>query len=79
MRITAPDLKELGIVDEIIPEVKGGAQKDVKQQAFEIEAVLKDSLKKLLQLNESELISGRYEKYRKIGDFSFSDEVIGVN
>jgi acetyl-CoA carboxylase carboxyl transferase subunit alpha len=79
MRITAPDLKELGIVDEIIPEVKGGAQKDVKQQASEIEAVLKDSLKKLLQLNESELISGRYEKYRKIGDFSFSEEVIGVN
>ena len=79
MRITAPDLKELGIVDEIIPEVKGGAQKDVKQQASEIEAVLKESLKKLLQLNESELISGRYEKYRKIGDFSFSDVVIGVN
>lgn len=79
MRITAPDLKELGIVDEIIPEVKGGAQKDVKQQASEIEAVLKESLKKLLQLNESELISGRYEKYRKIGDFSFSDQVIGVN
>ena len=79
MRITAPDLKELGIVDEIIPEVKGGAQKDVKQQASEIEAVLKGSLKKLLQLNESELISGRYEKYRKIGDFSFSEEVIGVN
>ncbi|NHM30577.1 acetyl-CoA carboxylase carboxyl transferase subunit alpha [Neobacillus terrae] len=79
MRITAPDLKELGIVDEIIPEIKGGAQKDVKQQASEIEAVLKDSLKKLLQLNESELISGRYEKYRKIGDFSFSEEAIGVN
>ena len=79
MRITAPDLKELGIVDEIIPEVKGGAQKDVKQQASEIEAVLKGSLKKLLQFNESELISGRYEKYRKIGDFSFSEEVIGVN
>ena len=27
MKITAPDLKELGVIDEIIPEIKGGAQK----------------------------------------------------
>ena len=30
MKITAPDLKELGVIDEIIPEVKGGAHRDVK-------------------------------------------------
>ena len=30
MKITAPDLKELGIIDEIIPEIKGGAHKDVE-------------------------------------------------
>src|SRR3954471_15189575 len=44
MKITAPDLKELGIIDGIIPEVKGGAHKDVKRQAEEIEKVLKTSL-----------------------------------
>ncbi len=40
MRITAPDLKELGIIDDIIPEIKGGAHKDVKAQAEEIEKML---------------------------------------
>ena len=37
MKITAPDLKKLGIIDDIIPEIKGGAHKDVKKQAEEIE------------------------------------------
>ena len=40
MKITAPDLKELGVIDEIIPEIKGGAHKDVNEQADAIEKVL---------------------------------------
>ena len=40
MKITAPDLKELGVIDDIIPEVKGGAHNDVDEQADEIEKVL---------------------------------------
>ncbi|MDP4164302.1 MAG: acetyl-CoA carboxylase carboxyl transferase subunit alpha [Bacillota bacterium] len=79
MKITAPDLKMLGVVDEIIPEVKGGAQKDVKQQSNAIEKVLKDSLQKLLGLSEDELVNNRYEKFRLIGEVSFSNEFIGVN
>ncbi len=39
MKITAPDLKKLEVIDDIIPEVKGGAHKDVDQQATEIEKV----------------------------------------
>src|SRR3954466_8041722 len=41
MKITAPDLKELGIIDGIIPEVKGGAQRNVMKQAEEIDNILK--------------------------------------
>ena len=48
MRITAPDLKELGIIDEIIPEVKGGAHRDVESQAIKVEHILTKSLKELL-------------------------------
>ncbi len=40
MKITAPDLKKLKVIDEIIPEVKGGAHQDVDEQADEIEKVL---------------------------------------
>ncbi|MFO1444009.1 acetyl-CoA carboxylase carboxyl transferase subunit alpha [Bacillus sp. Bva_UNVM-123] len=79
MRITAPDLKELGIIDEIIPEVKGGAHKDMKRQAEEIEIILYKSLKELKALSEAQLINHRYEKYKAIGKVSNVNEVIGVN
>lgn len=67
MKITAKDLYHLGIIDEIIPEVKGGAQNDVKSQAEMIESVIESSLKKLILLSSEELIQQRYEKYRQIG------------
>ncbi|WP_313800693.1 acetyl-CoA carboxylase carboxyl transferase subunit alpha [Cytobacillus sp.] len=79
MKITAPDLKELGIVDEIIPEVKGGAHKDVKAQAEEMDAILYKSLKELRGLSEEQLVSHRYDKYKSIGEHSFIKEFIGVN
>ncbi|MFE8703734.1 acetyl-CoA carboxylase carboxyl transferase subunit alpha [Cytobacillus sp. FJAT-54145] len=79
MRITAPDLKELGIIDEIIPEVKGGAHKNVKEQSESIEMILLDSLKELRQLSEEELVSHRYDKYKAMGKYSFLNEYIGVN
>lgn len=67
MKITAKDLYHLGIIDEIITEVKGGAQNDVKSQAKMIESVIESSLKKLILLSSKELIQQRYEKYRQIG------------
>jgi acetyl-CoA carboxylase carboxyl transferase subunit alpha len=79
MKITAPDLKQLGIIDEIISEPKGGAHRDVKQQAEQIESVLIASLKGLTSLSESELIDQRYQKYKLIGEYSLLNEYIGVN
>ncbi|QED48907.1 acetyl-CoA carboxylase carboxyl transferase subunit alpha [Cytobacillus dafuensis] len=78
MRITAPDLKELGVVDEIIPEVKGGAHKNVNEQAKNIENLLLSSLKELRGLSEDELVAHRYDKYKAIGKYSFLKEFIGV-
>ena len=79
MKITAPDLLELGIIDDMIKEVKGGAHHDIKQQAGYIDGILKETLKSLLQLNAEELISQRYEKYKAIGKVSVEDQYIGVN
>ena len=45
MKISAKDLKHLGIIDEIIPEIKGGAQNDIESQAKMIESVIESSLK----------------------------------
>ncbi|MBH0163419.1 acetyl-CoA carboxylase carboxyl transferase subunit alpha [Fictibacillus sp. 7GRE50] len=78
MRITAPDLKELGIIDEIIEEVKGGAHKDAKYQAELIDQVLETSLDSLLSMSQEELINQRYEKYKKIGQFGFVNDSIVV-
>ncbi|WP_226535392.1 acetyl-CoA carboxylase carboxyl transferase subunit alpha [Fictibacillus halophilus] len=78
MKITAPDLKELGIIDEIIEEVKGGAHKDPKRQAEVIDSVLESSLNKLLSMSQDELIEQRYEKYKKIGQFGFVNDSIVV-
>lgn len=79
MKITAPDLKKLGIIDEIIHEIKGGAHKDIQSQADEIKSVLLSSLKELSQLTEDQLTEDRYDKYRAIGEYSFLKEYIGVN
>jgi acetyl-CoA carboxylase carboxyl transferase subunit alpha len=67
MKITAPDLEGFGIIDEMIPEIKGGAHHDPEAQAAEIRATLSNSLKQLLKLSPEELVEDRREKYRKIG------------
>jgi acetyl-CoA carboxylase carboxyl transferase subunit alpha len=78
MKITAPDLKQLGIIDEVIPEIKGGAHKDIEKQAEEIEKVLKASLEQLLKLSEAELIEDRYQRFRTIGAYKTQNEFINI-
>ncbi|BDG37087.1 acetyl-CoA carboxylase carboxyl transferase subunit alpha [Saccharococcus caldoxylosilyticus] len=78
MKITAHDLKELGVIDEIIPEVRGGAHRDVDQQAAEIDKVLKRSLQQLLKLDGETLVQQRYEKFKQIGQFTFSHDDLRV-
>lgn len=75
MKITAYNLKELGVVDEVVPEVKGGAHTNIRLQTVAIREALKKSLTKLDLLDGEELIQHRYEKYKKIGDYSFQQEL----
>ena len=70
MKITAPHLKEMGIIDEIIPELLGGAHRDPKAQALEIREVLRSSLDVLCKMGENAIIDQRYEKFRNIGVFT---------
>ncbi|PFG14211.1 acetyl-CoA carboxylase carboxyl transferase subunit alpha [Bacillus sp. es.036] len=78
MKITAPDLKELNVIDEIIPEVKGGAHRNVEEQANAIQSALSKSLEELTQLTKEELVDHRYEKYRNIGQYTFVTDTIGL-
>ncbi|MBB6282607.1 acetyl-CoA carboxylase carboxyl transferase subunit alpha [Geobacillus subterraneus] len=76
MKITAHDLKALGVIDEIIPEVKGGAHRNADEQAKEIDRVLRASLKQLLALDGEALVEQRYEKFKQMGQVSFLQETI---
>ncbi|MCF6798646.1 acetyl-CoA carboxylase carboxyl transferase subunit alpha [Priestia megaterium] len=78
MKITAPDLKELGIVDEMVSEVKGGAHRDIDAQAAYMEGIIKKSLKELMNLSKEELVEERYLKYKKIGQFAAENDAITI-
>jgi acetyl-CoA carboxylase carboxyl transferase subunit alpha len=69
MKITASDLKELGIVDEIVKEPEGGAHTDLEAAARLLEEVLDRQLIELLSEPVTTLVSARYEKFRKMGQF----------
>ena len=69
MKITALDLKEMGIIDDIIPEVAGGAHKNLEQQVNMMQQCLTDVLAELNLLSPEQLVEARYEKFKQIGQF----------
>ena len=69
LKITPRDLKEFGIIDEIVPEPEGGAHLDHEASAALLGGVLADSLRELARLTIPELLDRRYEKFRRMGQF----------
>ncbi|MFA1821278.1 acetyl-CoA carboxylase carboxyl transferase subunit alpha [Virgibacillus oceani] len=69
MKITAYDLKRLEVIDQIIPEPKGGAHRGMDEQAAHIDHVLNQSLEHLKGFSAEELLENRWEKYKQIGDY----------
>jgi len=69
MKITARDLKELGIIDEIVPEPKGGAHADIAEAAALLRPYLQRALKELSKLKPAQLPEERYKKFRRMGVF----------
>lgn len=69
MAITSYELKKLQVIDEIIPEPRGGAHRDVDEQAKFIDTVLSKSLRTLAEHSEEELLEKRWEKYKEIGEY----------
>jgi acetyl-CoA carboxylase carboxyl transferase subunit alpha len=67
LKLTAPDLKRLGLVDEIIPEPAGGAQNDYGLAADAAAAALRRHLGELERVSVDRLVEARYARYRQIG------------
>ena len=70
MKMTAPDLLSLDIVDEVIPEVTGGAHVDPAGQAAILGDVLERQLAELDGVPPETLVAQRYRRFRRIGRFS---------
>lgn len=70
LKITAPDLLELGVIDEIIPEVEGGAHYNHKETCENVLSVIKKHLNELNELSPEELKADRQEKFRRLGVFT---------
>lgn len=67
MKITAKDLKQLGIIDEIIKEPQGGAQINEQEIYDNVQKSIIKHLKSLKKLDTNTLLEQRYQKFRTIG------------
>jgi acetyl-CoA carboxylase carboxyl transferase subunit alpha len=70
LRLTAPDLKKYGIIDEILPEPPGGAHMDPSAMADTIAAAIQRHLKTLRKLKPEALVTRRFKKFRSMGIFN---------
>ena len=69
LKLTAPDLLRLNIVDEVIPEAEGGAHRGVEHSAENLKEAIIKNLDELSRLSLETLLSRRYQRYRKMGVF----------
>jgi len=72
MRVTAPDLLKLGVIDGVVPEPVGGAHRNWEETAESLRAALRDALRELKGASAEALIAERYEKFRRMGVFADS-------
>lgn len=69
LRITAPHLLELGVVDHVVEEPPGGAHQDPEGAARRLSAALLETLRGLERLGPDELRDDRYGRFRRLGAF----------
>ena len=69
LRLTAPDLLEHGIIDQIVPEPAGGAHTNHIEMATILSAYLKDAFESVKDLPDEERVERRYQKFRIMGKF----------
>lgn len=69
LKLTANDLYQLGVIDEIIQEPLGGAHRDPQRMAGYLKEVVERHLRELENIDTEELLKRRYEKFRRMGTF----------
>jgi acetyl-CoA carboxylase carboxyl transferase subunit alpha len=70
LRMTAPELLQLRVVDRVVEEPAGGAHQDPALAARSVDTALKAALSDLLERTPDDLVRHRYERFRALGAFS---------
>ena len=70
LKLTAGDLASLKLVDEVIPEPMGGAHQDHEVAAENFKKAAVKHIKELSRLSVNQLLTQRYEKFRRVGEFT---------
>ena len=70
LRLSAPELKELAVIDDIIAEPAGGAHCDKMAATQNVDEVIWKNLEELLKLSPTELREQRYARFRRLGAFN---------
>jgi len=69
LKLSAPDVLELKVIDSIVPEPVGGAHRDKDASAELLKTAVKEQLAELQKLSSKKLLEARFEKYRNMGTF----------
>jgi acetyl-CoA carboxylase carboxyl transferase subunit alpha len=69
LKLAAPDMLELGMIDGIVPEPAGGAHEDYDEAARLLKEKLVQAVDELSPLSPNEAVQTRYNKFRKMGNF----------
>jgi acetyl-CoA carboxylase carboxyl transferase subunit alpha len=67
LKLTALELRDLGIVDRIVPEPEGGAHEDWDKAAAYLTEALKESLSEVDSMTDDDRVARRYERFRRMG------------
>jgi len=70
LKLTAKDLVETGIIDQLVAEPPGGAHRDPSSSAQNLEEAIESQLSEIDDIPRQDLVRQRYEKYRNIGVFA---------
>ncbi|MFA5068920.1 MAG: acetyl-CoA carboxylase carboxyltransferase subunit alpha [Candidatus Omnitrophota bacterium] len=69
LKLTAQDLLNFGIIDNIVPEPVGGAHRNPQLTAENIKRIILGSIKDMSSVSKDDMLKARYEKFRRIGKF----------
>ena len=76
MRISARELKNFDLIDDLVPEPLGGAHRDHQGAANNLKATLCQQIADLKRIPLDELLEQRYQKFRRIGKYGVAEPAI---